>query len=98
MKITRIILLALAIIPLTGQNLPVTFERLLKADQEPGAPQKVQVERATVPEGTPLPSHGKAGGVTCASWRQSARFCAAFFLVQDLPPVARYRSGRSSGE
>jgi alcohol dehydrogenase (cytochrome c) len=36
MKITRIILLALAIIPLTGQNLPVTFERLLKADQEPG--------------------------------------------------------------
>jgi len=36
MRISRIAILALAILPLTGQNLPVTFDRLLKADQEPG--------------------------------------------------------------
>jgi len=36
MRISRITILALATLSLTGQNLPVTFERLLKADQEPG--------------------------------------------------------------
>ena len=36
MKITAIAIVALAVMPLAGQGLPVTYERLLKADQEPG--------------------------------------------------------------
>jgi alcohol dehydrogenase (cytochrome c) len=36
MRIPAIAIAALAAIPLTAQNLPVTYERLLKADQEPG--------------------------------------------------------------
>ena len=49
-------------------------------------------------EGISLPSHGRARGVTSASFPGSAGFSAAFSLVQDLPPVAKYGSGRSSGE
>jgi alcohol dehydrogenase (cytochrome c) len=36
MKITAIAIVALAVMPLAGQGLPVTYERLVKADQEPG--------------------------------------------------------------
>ncbi len=36
MRIVRISFLAMAALRLMGQGLPVTFERLLKADQEPG--------------------------------------------------------------
>ena len=36
MKITAIAILALSVMPLAGQGLPVTYERLVKADQEPG--------------------------------------------------------------
>src|SRR6201989_331059 len=36
MRIPAIVVAALAAIPLTAQNLPVTYDRLLKADQEPG--------------------------------------------------------------
>ena len=36
MRIYRIAILTLAAVALLAQPLPVTFERLLKADQEPG--------------------------------------------------------------
>src|SRR6187402_1631623 len=55
--------------------------------QDASTPQKVQEEPGTVRKGISLPSHGRARGVTSASFPGSAGFCAAFSLVQDLPPV-----------